>query len=219
MSTYMAALLDPQLAGNGAQYSPRAWWERLEANYDLGWTVQTEAEWLEGELVLEHTGEIWGGSTAIVLAPQRRAGVAVLVNLGSSRAGAVARAILRSRDGSPLPRPERMDRGEIPDTWAVIFLAAAAGVFLATLGRGPFVWRQVRHGTRAWQPTGWRVARSAVLTGLAIALLDGLLWGTDPPRAALPSTVRTSLPALVASVTGLLLLTAVTGLVPKRKRQ
>ena len=219
MSTYMAALLDPQPAGNRAGHSPGAWWERLKGNYDLGWAVQAEAEWLDGELILEHTGKIWGGSTAIVLAPRRHAGVAVLANLGSSPVRAVARAILRSRDGSPLPQPARMSRGEIPDTWAVIFATSAIGLFLATFGRVPIVWRQVRRGMRPWQPTGWRIARSTVLTGLAIALIHGLLWGPDPPRAALPTTVGTALPAFVASVTGLLLLSAVTGLVPKVRRQ
>ena len=219
MSKYMQALLDPQPAGNGGVLPGGAWWEFLEGSYDLGWAVQAEAEWLAGELVLEHTGKLWGGSTAIVLAPRRGDGVAVLTNLGSTRAIAVARAILRSRDGSPLPAPRRLGRGEVPDTWAMIFLAAAAGILLATLGLALTAWRQVRRGTREWQPTAWRKARAAVLAGLSVALLCGLLWGTDPPRAALPTTIRTTLPALVTSVTGLLLLTAVTGLVPTRRRQ
>ena len=216
MSKYMRALLDPQPAGNAGGLPGGAWWELLEGGYDLGWAVHAEAEWLGGELVLEHTGKLWGGSTAIVLAPRRRDGVAVLTNLGSARPVAVARAILRSRDGSPLPPPRRLGRGEVPDTWAMIFLASAAGIFLATLGRALTAWRQVRRGTREWQPTAWRKARAAVLAGLAVALLSGLLWGTDPPRAALPTTIRTTLPALVASVTGLLLLTAVTGLTRTR---
>lgn len=219
MGKYMQALLDPQSAGNGAGWPGQGWWKHLEGNYDLGWAVQAEAEWLGGELVLEHTGKLWGGSTAIVLAPHRRDGVAVLANLGSTRAIAVARAILRSRDGSPLPRPRRLSRGEIPDSWAMIFLASAAGIFLVTLGRALVVWRQVRRCARAWQPTVWRDARAALLVGLATALLCGLLWGMDPPRAALPTTIRTALPALVGGVTGLLLLTAVTGLLPKRRPQ
>ena len=219
MGKYLEALLDPQSAGSGAGRPGQGWWKLLEGNYDLGWAVQAEAEWLGGELVLEHTGKLWGGSTAIVLAPRRRDGVAVLANLGSTRAIAMARAILRSRDGSPLPRPRRLSRGEIPDSWAMIFLASATGLFLMTLGRALAVWRQVRRGARAWQPTVWRDARAALLAGLAIALLCGLLWGTDPPRAALPTTIRTALPALVGGVTGLLLLTAVTGLLPKRRPQ
>ena len=219
MGSYMEALLDPQPDRSAAGPPREAWWELLEGNYDLGWAVQAEAKWLGGELVLEHTGKMWGGSTAISLAPRRGDGVAVLTNLGSSRAGAVARAILRSLEGYPLPRPARMSRGEIPDTWAVIFLAAAAGIFLATLGRALSVWRQLRRGTRAWKPTGWRSVRAVTLAGLAMPLIYGLLWGTDPPRPALPTTVQTSLPAFVASVTGLLLLAAVTGLVPKLARQ
>ena len=219
MSKYMEALLDPQPADNGTRLPHGAWWELLEGNYDLGWAVQAEAEWLGGEYALEHTGKMWGGSTAIVLAPRRRNGVAVLANLGSSRAGPMARAILRSLEGSPLPRPERISRGEIPDTWAMIFLASSVGVLLVILGRALSVGRQIRRGARTWRPTIWRSARAVVLGGLAVFLIHGLLWGTDPPREALPTTIRTALPALVASVIGLLLLAAVTGLVPKRGRQ
>ena len=219
MGRYMEALLDPHPGDNGAGPPGESWWELLEGNYDLGWAVQAEAEWLGGKAVLEHTGKMWGGSTAIVLAPRQRAGVAVLANLGSSRAGAVARAILRSLEGNPLARPERMGRGEIPDTWAMIFLASAVGVLLVILWRALSVWRQVRSDARDWHPTVWRCARAAVLGGLAVVLIHGLLWGTDPPREALPTTIRTALPALVSSVTGLLLVAAVTGLVPKRGRQ
>ena len=219
MGRYMEALLDPQPADNGAGLPRESWWEALEGNYDLGWSVQAEAKWLGGEPVLEHTGKLWGGSTAIVLAPRRRDGVAVLANLGSSRAGAVARAILRNLEGNPLARPERIGRGEIPDTWAVIFLTSAVGVLLVILWRALSVWRQVRSGARDWHPTVWRGARAAVLGSLAVVLIHGLLWGTDPPREALPTTIRTALPTLVASVTGLLLLAAVTGLVPTRRRQ
>ncbi len=218
MGAYMDALLDPESTHTIIPNSARAWWENLEQDYDLGWSVQTAAEWLDGEFVLEHTGEIWGGNTAAVLAPQRRAGVAVLTNLGTNRASRVARAILRSRDGSQLPPPRRMSRTEIPDTWAMAFLASAAALFAAILGYGPRMLWQVRRGMRTWQPTGWRVARASALTSLAVALIHRAFWGSGPPLGAFPTTVRLALPALVASVTALLLLAATVGLAPKLRR-
>ena len=218
MAAYMAALLDPESMDFEVLHIASNWWEQLEPDYDLGWSVQTEAEWLDGEFVLEHTGEIWGGNTAAVLAPRRRAGVAVLTNLGTNRASRIARAVLRSRGGSQFPPPRRMSRTEIPDSWAVAFLVSAAALFFAVLTYGPRVWWQVRRGMRTWQMTGWRVARASALAGFAVALIHRASWGSDSPLGALPTTVRMALPALVASVTALLLLAATVGLAPKLRR-
>ncbi len=217
MGSYLAALLDPQSSYVSVPLSGRAWWNQLEPEYDLGWSVQTEAEWLGGEFVLEHTGKIWGSDTAVVLAPRRRAGVAVLVNLGTDRASRIARALLASRFGSPLPPPQRISRAENPDTWAGVFLASAAGLFAAILWYGARVLGQVRRGDRTRQATAWRMARAAVLAGLAGKLIHSAVWPTGPPHSALPTTIGISLPALVASVAALLLLAAATGLFPRSR--
>ena len=218
MGAYMMALLDPRPRRVGDPYPEGAWWEQLGPDYDLGWAVQTESAWLDGELVLEHTGNLWGADTAVVLAPRRSAGVAVLFNMGTSRAGHVARAILRSREAPPLPRPQRMSRTEVPDTWAVVFLTSAAGLFATIVWCGTRVCLQIRRGRRSWHATRWQIVRSAVLAGLAVALVHGFYWGSGPPRAALPATIRVALPALVTGVMGLLLLVAAIGLVPKPRR-
>ena len=105
MGVYMAALLKPMATQAGG-----AWWDRLGPDYDLGWTVSKETEWLDDQLVLEHTGSLWGADTAVVMAPERGIGASVLVNMGTSRAGEIARAVLRSRDGTPLPEPHRTSR-------------------------------------------------------------------------------------------------------------
>ena len=218
MGRYMEALLDPESALLDVPDSESAWWEQLEPDYDLGWSVQTEAVWLDGEFVLEHTGEIWGGNTATVLAPHRRAGVAVLTNLGTNRAKRIARGILGSRVGSQLPPPRKMSRTEIPDTWALAFLASAAAFFAAVLSYGLRAWWQVQRGIRTWCPTHWGVTRALALATLAVALIHRASWGSVSHLAAFPSTVRLALPTLVASVTALLLLAATVGLAPKRGR-
>ena len=218
MGEYMATMLDPINVHARSPDLVGAWWEWLGPDYDLGWTVSNETEWLADELTLEHTGSLWGADTAVVLAPARGVGVSVLINMGTSRAGDIARAILRSRDGSPLPEPLRTSRTDRPDTWAQIFLASAAVLFAVVLWYGLRVWRQLRLGARAWYATTARMARAAILAGLAVTLVLSIFWGSEPPRAALPTTIQTALPALVASVAGLLLVAAVVGFLPKLRQ-
>ena len=215
MGVYMGALLDPTSSHAGDLLATGDWWEGLGPDYDLGWTVSGETEWLDGQLVLEHTGSLWGADTAAVLAPTRGVGVAVLINMGTSRAGDISRAILRSRNGTPLPEPRRTSRLELPDVWARIFLASAAGLFGVLLWYGLRVARQVRASARTWHATSGRMIRSAVLASLSITLILSIFWGSQPPRAAFPTTIQTALPALVASVSGLLLVAAAAGLLPR----
>ena len=215
MGSYLKALLDPMSSHASAPVPRGKWWEQLETEYDLGWSVQPEADWLHGEFVLEHTGKIWGGHTAVVLAPRRQAGVAVLVNLGTDRASRIARAILAFRFGAPLPQPARMSRTENPDLWARVFLISAAGLFAAIFWYGARALRQVRRGIRSRQVTPWGIARATVLVGLAAKLVHTAAWAATPPHAALPTTIGIALPVLVASVTALLLLAAATGLFPR----
>lgn len=213
MGVYMAALLKPMATQAGG-----AWWDRLGPDYDLGWTVSKETEWLDDQLVLEHTGSLWGADTAVVMAPERGIGASVLVNMGTSRAGEIARAVLRSRDGTPLPEPHRTSWMELPDTWAQIFLTSAAGLFGVLLWYGLRLWRQVRLGARAWNAATSRIIRAVMLAGLAVILILNIYWGSEPPHTALPTTIQSALPALAASVSALLLVAAAAGLLPKLKR-
>ena len=215
MGSYLAALLDPLSRHDSAPLRRSDWWEQMEPDYDLGWSVQAEADWLDGDFVLEHTGKIWGGHTAVALVPRRHAGVAVLVNLGTDRASRIARAVLASRFGVPLPQPARMSRTENPDFWARVFLVSAAGLFAAIFWYGARVFRQVRRRIRSRQVTPWGIARATVLVGLAVKLVHSAGWAATPPHAALPTTIGIALPLLVASVTALLLLAAATGLFPR----
>ncbi len=217
MGAYMAALLAPELVRDDFPTLSSEWWVSLEPHYDQGWTVHAQADWLGGDLVLEHTGDIWGSNTAVVLAPRRRTGVAVLANLDAGRAGPLARSILIAVNGSPLPQPQKASVADRPDAWAVAFLAAAAAAFLALGWHGSRVVREVRRGHRAWDPRGMWIARSAVLVALGAWLIYRFFGNPGTPHAALPTTVGQALPALVAGATGLLLLGAVSGLAPKRR--
>lgn len=218
MGVYMVSLLDTMANQAGDPDPGGAWWDRLGPDYDLGWTVSKETEWLADQLVLEHTGSLWGADTAVVLAPERGIGAAVLINMGTSRAGDIARAVLRTRYGTPLPEPHRTSRMEIPDTWARIFLMCAAAIFGLLLWYGLRVGRQVRSGARAWNAPTSRIIRAVVLVMLALILILNFYWGSEPPLPALPTTIQTALPALAASVSILLLVAAAAGLLPRLKR-
>ena len=217
MAAYIRALLDPGPARGDALPLPDRWWDSLEPKYDLGWEVLNEAQWLSGDLVLQHTGKLWGGNTAVILAPRRRAGVAVLANLGTDRAGVIGRAILASGDASALPMPQRSGRWERPDSYAILFvlLAVAIGGAIALYAMR-FI-RQLRHGQRHWLPTGWRVARAVLLAALAATLVHSFLRGPGPPIEAFPTTIRQALPVLVSSVLALLLVSGAAGLVPRSR--
>ena len=211
MAAYLEALLGRKAGDFEFLHADGPWWGRLGPGYDLGWTVQENPAWFGDGLVLEHTGKTWGGRTAAVVAPQTRSAVAVLGNLGTTQSQAIARAVLRSLGGEDLPAPQRANRAEIPDTWAMVLLTAAIG--LSGLA-GWFGWRtrqQLRSGQRTWRLAAGRVARSAVLSCLAATLLYRYHFA-GPPHAAYPTTIQVALPALVTSVFALLLVSAVRGL-------
>ena len=216
MGRYMTALLDSSAlpAAQSSRLPP--WWGRLVPAYDLGWTVSSNTEWLDGQLVLEHTGSLWGADTAVVLAPAHAIGAAVLINMGGSRAGEIARALVRNRVGSPLPEPRRGSRLEMPDFWAKVFLAAATAIWGVLLPWGLRLRRQFRQGARRWCPEKLRIVRSAALAIMALALATSPLWRSGPPSAALPTTIQTAIPTLSLSISALLASAAAAGLIPPR---
>lgn len=211
MAAYLEALLDRQPGEFEFLHADGPWWGRLDHGYDLGWTVQEDPGWFGDELVLEHTGKTWGGRTAAVVAPQARSAVAVLGNLGTTRSQAMARAILRSLGGGDLAVPRKASRAEIPDTWAMVLLGAAIGLSGLSGWSGWRIRHQLRSGQREWRLTAGRFARSAVLGCLAVTLLYRYHFA-GPPHAAFPTTIQVALPALVASVFALLLVSAARGL-------
>lgn len=215
MGVYLTSLLQP--ADSERLLLEAGWWERLQQPYDLGWSMETEATGTEGALVLQHTGDIWGGNTAAVLVPRRRTAVAVLANLGADRTEHIARAILLSLTGSALPPPQRMSSSEIPDVWARAFVALTAILLAAMLAYGLRVLRQVRRGLRSRRLTRWRIARTAILLSLAVALIYTAAARSGPPFAAFPSTVKVALPMLVAGVVGLLFFAAALAVLPKHQ--
>ena len=217
MGAFLESLQDPELKRLGTLSPEGAWWERLETEYDLGWSVQLEAGWLGGELALEHTGKIWGGSTAVVMVPRRRAAVAVLANTGCECAGRMARSILAARvDDAPL-QPRGPSRAEDPDTWAQVFVVVSAVLFASMLSYGIRFGREIRAGTRHRRTTGPRLVRATILVGLAAKLVHSVGWATAPPPAALPTTIRVALPLLASTVAALLALAAGAGLFPRSK--
>ena len=211
MAAYLDALLSPKPGSFEFLHSADPWWGRLQSGYDLGWTVLERPDWLDEDLILEHTGSIWGGATAAIVAPHSRSGVAVLANLGTARSQEIARALMRSLDGTMLPAARVANRAEIPDTWAIALLVASialtgAAVWLIWLTR-----RQLRSGRRDWQPTTWRLARSAILGTLSVTLVYRYHW-VGQPHETFPTTIQTALPLLVTSVLAVLLASGIRGL-------
>ena len=211
MAAYLDALLSPKPGAFEFLHSADPWWGRLESGYDLGWNVLERPDWLDEDLILEHTGSIWGGATAAIVAPHSRSAVAVLANLGTARSQEIARALMRSLDGTMLPAAKGANRAEIPDTWAIALLVASIGA------AGTAAWlmwltrRQLQSGRRNWQPTTWRLARSAILGTLSVTLVYRYHW-VGPPHETFPTTIQTALPLLVASVLAVLLASGVRGL-------
>ena len=191
MGRYLTFLLSaPE---TGSPFLSPGWWEELEGGYDLGWYVQTEAHWLNGEFALEHAGDIWGGNTAAILVPRTRSGVVVLTNLGTNRANRIARAVMRRAAALDLPEPRRTAGSQSPDNWAMGFMAAAVLLLTGQTAYALRFRRQRQAGRRVWSPTSLRVLRGVVLSVLAGLLLYALIGGT-PPLAALPTTVKFALP-------------------------
>lgn len=215
MGAYMVTLL--RRGALPVEFGHGTWWASAGPEYDLGWNVSESTEWLDHDLVLEHSGSLWGADTAVVLVPGRGDGATVLINRGTGRAQHIARALAASLAGRPLPRALKSSRLESPDTWAQVFLLLATFLLAGSLWYGLRVRWQLRLAARRWNPSRGQVARAAILAGLAIALLFSVLASTQPPLAALPSPIQTALPLLAGSVSLLLVVAGVAGLAPMRR--
>ena len=218
MGRYLTFLMRPPETGPGSAIVSPRWWEELERGYNLGWFVQTEAAWLEGEIVLEHAGDVWGGNTAAVFAPRLGAGVVVLTNVGMDRANTMVRIVLRHTRGLESLVAHRGNSSERPDNWAIGFAAATVVLLAVLVSYAHRVRKQWRAGQRRWLATGWRLARAALLGALAVGILHAL-FGAAPPLRVFPTTVKLALPALALTVVALFVLAAAAGLLPKEKSE
>ena len=214
MGAYLTALLAADGTTRGSAALDADWWEGFQPDYDFGWFVEPAADWLDGDFALVHTGEIWGANSAVALAPRRGHGVAVLLNLGTVRAGSMARAILASLDGTPLPPAKAVPLTEVADHWAIAFLATTVVLLAAMTVYGTVALRHLRDGRRAWRIEAPGIIRAAALMVLAVVLPAVAAWGPGPPFSAYPATVRLALPPLVGCVVALFLFAAALGLAP-----
>jgi serine beta-lactamase-like protein LACTB, mitochondrial len=95
MAKFEAAILNDKLLRRSTRdlmWTPLKPSDKSENTYALGWGW---GKYKDGEVDgVGHTGGQQGTSTAIVIAPEQRAGVVVLINLEDQEAGDLARAIL-----------------------------------------------------------------------------------------------------------------------------
>jgi len=210
MGRFLAAVLS-----RDAEVLPAGMW--LDPPYDWGWFITPRAEWLDGSLVLEHTGDVWGGNTAALIAPERKLGVAVLLNAGVDRAGEIARGVLARTAGRQGPDPGVSPRINDPDFWAICFTMASAFMLAGLVVYVARVRAEFRRGERRFAGMkDWRVrARVILLLGMAGCSLIVALGGEGPPPASLPSTLRVALPLLAASFAGILTAVALSSLTAK----
>ncbi|MCS6952509.1 MAG: serine hydrolase domain-containing protein [Bryobacterales bacterium] len=201
----------------GAAGSARAWLEnRRRAPYQMGWYVHRDAEWLGGDLVLEHTGFIWGANTAVVVSPRRGLAAAVLINAGTTRAGPLARGLLARAAGFRGPPPQRASFSSQADNWA--FVIAGSGMVLALLAAfySWRAWRDWRTGRRRleWRSSRLQQVRAALLVFMAATIVHLLADGVRP-LSSLPSSLRLAIPLLGLATSAVLVLAALLGLAPR----
>ena len=215
MTRYLAATMGGSF--HGAPRGAGEWESASCAPYCWGWFVQPRAGWLNGEVVLHHTGDIWGGNTAAVLAPRSGLGVVVLLNSGANRAGEIARAVIMRAAGLAGPQAGATPWTKTPDNWAMCFTLAAGVLLAGLLAYLRSAWRELRHGQRTlvWKGERVRAMRAVFLFCLAAYLLYLLLGGSRPPVSHLPQSLKIGIYSLGGVSAALLLATAVLGMAPR----
>ncbi len=221
MARYLAALLNGGLEGfNGSPPLAARVADRNDSPYDMGWFIRTEADWLNQSRVIEHTGDIWGGNTAAVLAPHRKLAAVVLINAGAHRAGDIARNVLARAAGLPAPEARAAHWSSHPDNWAICFTIAAVLLLLSLTAQLHRARRELRSGRRKfrWNRSAWEVGRLLVLVAMAGYLVYLLLGGGRIPVTSLPGTLTIGLRLLCAAVAALLLSTGVLTFAPRLRK-
>ena len=193
------------------------WWnEDAAVGYDWGWFIIRRAGWLRHELVLEHSGDIWGSNAAAVLAPRRNVGVAILINMGAERALAIARSVLALAEGIDAQPPRTALLRSRPDYWAMWFMAASILMVVLAALYAVRVIGQVQRGVRALSTEPARLVRAVMLGFLGVFLIYLLASDFTPPLAVFPATIQIALPLLAVAVAAVLLCVGLLGLYPRR---
>jgi CubicO group peptidase (beta-lactamase class C family) len=94
MAKFEVAILNDRLikrATRDAMWTPQKPSDGSESTYALGWGNRQEA----GVAEVAHNGGQQGTSTAIILAPERKAGVVVLINMEEVPANALAKELIQ----------------------------------------------------------------------------------------------------------------------------
>lgn len=211
MARFLAAVLSGTVDGFGPATS-------LTPPYDLGWFVTPRADWLNGSLVLAHAGDVWGGNTAAMIAPERELGVVVLVNAGVGRAEEIARGVLARTAGLRGADPGVASQVNDPDFWAICFTVLSALVLLGMAIYAARIRGEFRRGKRRFvrRRNGWILARGIVLLAMGFGLLFLGAGVGGPPPASLPTTMRLALPFLAGSLAVMLTMAAVLSFAPRR---
>jgi CubicO group peptidase (beta-lactamase class C family) len=182
----------------------------LDPPYDRGWFPQRG-----GRNWIEHTGEIWGANAAIVLAPEHKLAVAVLINAGVSRAGPIARGILARAAGLPAPEPQATPLSRQLDFWSFFLLAGALLIFAGTALFTRRVLIQLRRGEREIVWNRLALARAVLLLAMSALLIYLPFNPAIPPLAAFPAGMRLALPLFTGAAVTLWIAAAVLGLLQR----
>lgn len=211
MARFLAGLMP------GESLSMPNWWKQLEPPYDYGWHVEHSRSWPAAGLLLHHTGSLWGANTAILMAPEWQAGVAVLIPVGTDRAWPIAQNLLAATLGLPTREPRRTPRSQIPDTWAGVLVGVAAAFYAANIRWLVEIWRGGPGGW-LWSRNLLQWIRAAGLWTCAGYVVYALYGGLAPPVQALPATVGIALPQLAWSTSLLLSMAGLRGVLVKKRR-
>jgi serine beta-lactamase-like protein LACTB len=102
MAKFEVAMLDDRVVTRSTRtvmWTPQKLSDGKETTYGLGWEIGNGFA-----PTINHGGGEWGTSTFIMIAPEQRAGVVVLINLNGGNASDLAPELLKIIVGSMLPR-------------------------------------------------------------------------------------------------------------------